>query len=97
MLCVIETEEETGGNGAGEVSTGAGSENMVRRRRAVVTRRLVLLSEGPSIVIMLPNRARIGVPNFWRRHSMMLCFVPLSINLSKLLVCSMLLTHVFLF
>ena len=44
MFRVIGTEEETGGTGAGEASTGVVSENVVRRRRAVVTRRLVALA-----------------------------------------------------
>ena len=46
MFCVVGTEEETGGDGAGEVSTGVESESVVRRRRAVVTRRLVPLAGG---------------------------------------------------
>ena len=45
---IIGTEEETGGDGAGEVSTGVESESVVRRRRAVVTRRLVPLVGGPQ-------------------------------------------------
>ena len=48
VFCIIGTEEETGGDGAGEVSTGVESENVVRRRRAVVTRRLVPLAGGPQ-------------------------------------------------
>ena len=43
VLCIVGTEEETGGDGAGEVSTGRESESVVRGRRPVVTRRLVLL------------------------------------------------------
>ena len=49
MFCVVGTEEETGGDGAGEVSTGVESENVVRRRRAVVTRRLVALTGAPAL------------------------------------------------
>ena len=48
VFCIVGTEEETGGDGAGEVSTGVESENVVRRRRAVVTRRLVPLAGGPQ-------------------------------------------------
>ena len=48
VFCVIETEEETGGDGAGEVSTGVERESVVRRRRAVVNRRLVPLARGPQ-------------------------------------------------
>ena len=48
LLCIIGTEEETGEDGAGEVSTGVESESVVRRRRAVVTRRLVPLAGGPQ-------------------------------------------------
>ena len=48
VFCIVGTEEETGGDGAGEVSTGVESESMVRRRRAVVARRLVLLAGGPQ-------------------------------------------------
>ena len=48
MSCVLGTEEGTGGDGAGEVSTGVESENVLRRRRAVVTGRLVPLAGGPQ-------------------------------------------------
>ena len=48
VLCIIGTEEETGGDGAREVSTGVESESVVRKRRAVVTRRLVPLAGGPQ-------------------------------------------------
>ena len=47
-FCIVGTEEETGGEGAGEVSTGVESESVVRRRRAVVTRRLIPLAGGPQ-------------------------------------------------
>ena len=48
MFCIVGTEEETGGDGAGEVFTGVESKSVVRRRRAVVTRRLVPLAGGPQ-------------------------------------------------
>ena len=48
VFCIVGTEEETGEDGAGEVSTGVESESMVRKRRAVATRRLVLLAGGPQ-------------------------------------------------
>ena len=48
VFCIVGTAEETGGDGAGEVSTGVESESVVRRRRAVVTRRLVPLAGGPQ-------------------------------------------------
>ena len=48
MFCVVGTEEETGGDGAGEVSTGVESESVVRRRRTVVTKRLAPLAGGPQ-------------------------------------------------
>ena len=48
MFCIVGTEEEAGGDGAGEVSTGVENESMMRRRRAVVTRRLVPLAGGPQ-------------------------------------------------
>ena len=63
VVCIIGTEKETGGDGAGEVSTGAESESVVRRRRAVVTRRLVPLAGGTSIVFLRPTQARVGVAN----------------------------------
>ena len=47
-FCILGTEEGTGGDGAGEVSTGVESESVVRRRRAVVTRQLVPLAGGPQ-------------------------------------------------
>ena len=46
VFCIVGTEEETGGDGAGEVSTGVESESVVRGRRAVITRRLVPLAGG---------------------------------------------------
>ena len=63
VFCIVGTEEETGGDGTGEVSTGVESESVVRRRRAVVTRRLVPLAGGPSIVFLRPTQARVGVAN----------------------------------
>ena len=48
VFCTVGTEEATGGDGTGEVSTGVDSESVVRRRRAVVTRRLVPLAGGPQ-------------------------------------------------
>ena len=60
VFCIIGTEEETGGDGAGEVSTGVESEIVVRRRRAVVTRRLIPLAGGPSILFLRPTQARVG-------------------------------------
>ena len=61
VFCIVGTEEETGGDGAGEVYTGVESESVVRRRRAIVTRRLVPLARGPSIVFLRPTQARVGV------------------------------------
>ena len=55
VFCIIGTEEETGGDGAGEVSTGVESESVVRRRRAVVTRRLVPLGGGPQHCLPAAN------------------------------------------
>ena len=48
VFCTVGTEEEIGGDGTGEVSTGVESESVVRRRRAVVSRRLVPLVGGPQ-------------------------------------------------
>ena len=76
VLCIVGTEEETGGDGAGEVSTGVESESVVRRRRAVVTRILVPLVGGPSIVFLRPTQARVGVASCWRRRLMRVYFVP---------------------
>ena len=70
VFCIVGTEEETGGDGNREVSTGVESESVVRRRRAVVTRRLVPLAGGASIVFLRPTQARIGVANCWRGRLM---------------------------
>ena len=70
MCCVLGTEEETEGDGAGDVSMGIDSENVVRRRRAVVTKRLVPLNRGPSIVFVWPTQAK----SYWRRHLMRVYF-----------------------
>ena len=48
LFCKKGSEEETGGYGAKDVSTVVDGENLVRRRRSVVTRRLVALAEGPQ-------------------------------------------------
>ena len=64
VFCIVGTEEETGANGAGEVSTGVERESVVRRRRAVVTRRLVPLAGGgggATIVFLRPTQARVGI------------------------------------
>ena len=76
VFCIAGTEEETGGDGAGEVSTGVESESVVRRRRAFVTRKLVSLAGGPSIDFLRPTQARVGVHSYWRRRSMRVYFVP---------------------
>ena len=75
VFCIVGTEEETGGDGAGEVSTDVESESVVRRRRAVVTKRLVPLAGGPSIVFLRPNQARVQVDSYWRRRSMRIYYV----------------------
>ena len=62
VLCIVGTEEETGGDGAGEVSTGVASENVVRRRRAVVTRRLVPLAGGPQHYLLAADSSKIRSP-----------------------------------
>ena len=74
MFGVTGTEEKTGGDAVGEVSTGVESECVVRRRRVFFTRRLVLLAGG--IVFLRPTRARIGVDSCWRRRSTRVYFVP---------------------
>ena len=76
VFCIVGTEEETGGDGAGEVSTGVESESVVRRRRAVVTRRLIPLTGGPSIVSLWLTQAKIGVTSCWRRRLMRVYVAP---------------------
>ena len=75
VFCIVGTEEETGGDGAGDVSTGVESESVVRRIRAVVTRRLVPLAGGPSTVFLRPTQAKLGVDSYWRRHLVRVYFV----------------------
>ena len=55
VFCIVATEEETGGDGAGEVSTGVERKSVVRRRRAVVTGRLVPLAGGPQHCLPAAN------------------------------------------
>ena len=76
MFCVVGTEEGTGRDGAGEVSTGVDIENLVWRRRVVVTRRLLPLAGGRSIVFLRPTRTRVAVKSYWRRRSMRVVSVP---------------------
>ena len=49
VFCIVGTEEKAGADGAGEVSTGVESASVVRRRRVVVTRRLVPLAGAPAL------------------------------------------------
>ena len=98
VVYISGTEEETGGDGAGEVSTGVESESLVRRRRAVVTRQLVPLAGGPQHCLPVAdssqNRSRQllekafdeGIPLFLMSSLLVL-----------LLVCSMFAFHIFLF
>ena len=58
VFCNIGTEEETGGDGAGGVSTGVENESVVRRWRAVVTRRLVPLAGGPQHCLPAANSSK---------------------------------------
>ena len=58
VFCIEGTEEKTGGDGDGEVSTGVESESVVRRRRAVVTRRLVPLAGGPQHCLPAANSSQ---------------------------------------
>ena len=58
MSCIAGTEEETGGDGAGEVSTGVESESVVRKRRAVVTRRLIPLAGMPQYCLPAANSSQ---------------------------------------
>ena len=57
------TEEETGGDGAREVSTGVEKENLVRRKRAVVTRPQVLLDGGSRHCFATANRSQGRMPD----------------------------------
>ena len=75
VFCIVGTEEETGGDGAGEVSTRVESESVVRRRRAVIPRRLVPLAGSPSIVFLRPTQDKLGVDSYWRRRLMRVYFV----------------------
>ena len=75
MFFAIGTEEETGGDGTGEVSTGVESKSVVRRRRTVVTKRQVTLAGGPSIVSLRPAQARKRLTSSWRRPLMRVYFV----------------------
>ena len=59
VFCIVGTEEETGGDGVGEVSTGVESEIVVRKRRVVVTRRLVPLAGGPQHCFRAANSSEI--------------------------------------
>ena len=56
MFCVIGTEEETGADGAGEVSTGVERENLVRRRLAPA-------AGGPRLILLRLTKCTVGVAN----------------------------------
>ena len=75
-MCVIGSEEETTGDGAGEMSTGVESVNVVHRRQAAVTRGMVTARWVSSIVFLRPTQVRIGVASYWRRHPMRVYFAP---------------------
>ena len=59
VFCIVGTEEETGGDGAEEVSTGVESDSVVRRRRAVVNRKLVPLAGGTQHCLPVANSSQI--------------------------------------
>ena len=59
VSCIVGTEDETGGDGAGEMSTGVESESVVRRRRAVFTRRLEPLAGGPQHCLPAADSSKI--------------------------------------
>ena len=59
VFCIVGTEEETGGDRAGEVYTGVESESVVRRRRAVVTRKLVPLVGRPQHCLPTADSSQI--------------------------------------
>ena len=64
VFCIVGTEEETGGDGVGEVSTDVESESVVRRRRAVFTRRLVPPAGAPALSScgqLKPNSESIAI------------------------------------
>ena len=58
VFCILGTEEETGGDGAGEVSTGEESESLVRRRRALVIRQLVPLAGRPQLCLPVADSSQ---------------------------------------
>ena len=51
----MDTEVETGGEGAGEMFTGGKSKIVVHRKRAVVTRKLVPFAGGPQHFLRAAN------------------------------------------
>ena len=94
VFCIVGTEEEKGGDGAGEVSNGVESEGVVRRRGAVFTKRLVPLTGGPQHCHLAANSSQIR-----SRQLLETAFdegIPcsqMSVILVSLLVCSMFVTH----
>ena len=97
-FCISGTEEATGGDGAGEVSTGLESEGVVRRRRAVVTRQLVPLAGGPQHCLPAANSSQDRSRQLLEKaFDEGIPFFQMSSLLVLLLVCSMFAIHIFLF
>ena len=97
-FCILGTEEATGRDGAGEVSTGLESEGVVRRRRAVVTRQLVPLAGGPQHCLPVANSSQDrSRPLLEKAFDEGIPLFQMSSLLVLLLVCSMFAIHIFLF
>ena len=69
-ILVVGTEEETGGDGEGEVSAGVECESVM-----LLPEDWYRSLEGPSIVSLRPTQAKLGVDSCWRRRSMRVYFV----------------------
>ena len=90
VFCIVGTEEETGGDGAGEVSAGVESDCVLRRRRAVVTRRLVPLAGVTQHCLPAADSSQTRSRQLLEKafDEGILCF-----RWVLLLVCSMFVTH----
>ena len=75
--CLFPGDGETipGVSGNEDVSTGVETDGQLRGRHIVVTRSLVPLAGGPSMMSLRLSKFEVGAGSCWSRHFMMVIFV----------------------
>ena len=75
--CFFPGDAETfsGVSGNEDVSTGVETDGQLRGRQIVVTRSVVPLAGGPSMMSLRLSTVEVGAESCWSRHLMMVIFV----------------------